>query len=143
KGQYVHEIKGEQAAKCTELIQVAMTAASADYEAQAPQRRILLLEEAHAYLPEFNFTTSFAERDTVSKSARYILQARKFGLSFIFVSQRTAVISKSALSQCENYVILRTIDQTSLDYIESVVGSPFRDAAQNLKRYQAICVGPI
>jgi DNA helicase HerA-like ATPase len=78
----------------------------------------------------------------VAQSCRYILQSRKFGIGFIFVSQRTAVISKSALSQCESYIIFRSLDDTSLQYIEGVVGSEFRGVASGLNRYQAICVGP-
>jgi len=142
-GRSVHEPRGQLAEKCTEIIEAAMTAANAEFLRGEPDRRVLLLEEAHAFLPEWNFATSFPEKDTVSKSARFILQARKFGLSFIFVSQRTAVVSKSAISQCENFVIFRTIDQTSLDFIESVVGSVFRDAVSGLRKFQALCVGPI
>lgn len=76
-------------------------------------------------------------------SARHILQARKFGLGFVFVSQRTAVISESALSQCENYLMFRTIEATSLDFTESVIEPEFRAAVSGLQRYQALCVGPI
>ena len=142
-GRFVHEPTGEQAVRCEEIIKAAMTIANDEFQDGDPNRRVLLLEEAHSFLPEFNFVTSYAERDTVSRSARYILQARKFGLSFVFVSQRTAVVSKSAISQCENFIILRTIDQTSLDFVESVVGSVFRDAISGLRKYQALCVGPI
>jgi hypothetical protein len=142
-GRFVHEPTGQQAEKCEEIIKAAMTVANNEYESGDSKRRVLLLEEAHSFLPELNFVTSYGERDTVARSARYILQARKFGLSFVFVSQRTAVVSKSALSQCENFIILRTIDQTSLDFIESVVGSIFRDAVSGLRKFQALCVGPI
>lgn len=60
----------------------------------------------------------------------------------MLVSQRTAVISKSALSQCESYIVLRTLDETSLQYIEGVLGREFRDTVSGLSRYQAVCVGP-
>lgn len=39
-------------------------------------------------------------------------------------------------------MIFRTLDGTSLDYVESIVGPELRDAVSSLKRYQAICVGP-
>lgn len=142
-GCVVHEPRGQLSEKCAEIIQAAMTMANAEFETGDPRRRVLLLEEAHSFLPGWNFTTGLPERDTVSRSARYILQARKFGLSFVFVSQRTAVVSKSAISQCENFVIFRTIDQTSLDFIESVVGSVFTEAVSGLRKFQALCVGPI
>ncbi len=52
------------------------------------------------------------------------------------------MISKSALSQCESYIILRTLDETSLQYVEGVLGPEFRETIVGLSRYQAVCVGP-
>ena len=71
-----------------------------------------------------------------------IMQARKYGLRFIIVSQRTAVVSKSALSQCDNYIVFRTIDHTGLEYIESMAGAAFRETLSNLRKYEALCMGP-
>lgn len=140
-GCWVHEPAGDPPLRCRDFVNRMMTSASEEYRSGDHYHRTLLLEEAHAFLPEWNVATR-AQSDAVSESCRYILQARKFGLNFIFVSQRTAVISKSALSQCESYIIFRTLDQTSLEYIESVVGKDMRAAASSLSRYQAICVGP-
>jgi hypothetical protein len=58
------------------------------------------------------------------------------------VSQRSAIVSKSALTQCENYIILRTIDETGLDFLETVVGGVVRRAIPRLGRFEAVCVGP-
>lgn len=141
-GSWVHEPIGVQSLAASQFIEQAMDAANAEYQAGAPSFRTLLLEEAHSFLPEWNFTAQKGESDNVANSCRYILQARKFGLSFILVSQRTAVISKSALSQCESYVIFRTLDDTSLQYVEGVLGREFREVATSLEKYQAVCVGP-
>lgn len=141
-GTWVYEPGGLPALTCKSTIKALMDAANTEFQAGEPSRRVLLIEEAHSFPPEWNFSTR-PEQDNVHESARYILQARKFGLSFVFVSQRTAVISKSALSQCENFLMFRTIDATSLDFIESVIGPEFRAAVSGLQRYQALCVGPI
>lgn len=141
-GSWVHEPAGVQAQKASEFIEQVMTQANSEYASGTPISRTLLLEEGHSYLPEWNFVAARNESDFVAKSCRYILQARKFGLSFVLVSQRTAVISKSALSQCESYIVLRTLDETSLQYIEGVLGREFRDTVAGLSRYQAVCVGP-
>ena len=141
-GEWVKEPAGDPPQKCKEFIKEIMAVASGEYQAGGNvHNRTLLLEEAHSFLPEWNFATR-SQSDAVSDSCRYILQARKFGISFVFVSQRTAVISKSALSQCESYIIFRTLDQTSLEYVEGVVGSDLREAVASLGRHQAICVGP-
>lgn len=141
-GEWVYEPAGDPPAKCRDFLRDSMTKAHAEYTGGGePVRRTVLIEEAHSFLPEWNFATK-GQSDAVAESCRFILQARKYGLGFVFVSQRTAVISKSALSQCESYVIFRTLDQTSLDYVEGVVGSDYREAVSSLGRYQAICVGP-
>lgn len=141
-GTWVYEPGGLPASTCKTTIKALMEAANAEFPNGDPSRRVLLIEEAHSFLPEWNFATR-PEQDNVHESARYILQARKFGLSSVLVSQRTAVISKSALSQCENFLMFRTIDGTSLDFIESVIGSEFRTAVSGLRGYEARCVGPI
>lgn len=141
-GSWVYEPGGVLAQRASQFIQNAMSAASTEYQQGRPRSRTILIEEAHSFLPEWNFSSFRNESDFVSLSCRYILQARKFGLSFILISQRTAVISKSALSQCESYIIFRTLDDTSLQYIEGVLGHGFRETVSGLSRYQAACVGP-
>lgn len=142
-GKWVIEPRGLLSKEASTVITSLMTAANTEFMLGDPDRRVLLLEEAHGFLPEWNFTTEKSEQAFVAKSARCILQARKFGISFIMVSQRTAVISKSAISQCENFLIFRTIDGTSLEFIDTLVGSQYREVVSGLKRYQALCVGPI
>lgn len=141
-GCWVHEPAGVQSQKASDFIEKVMWQASTEYASGTPLSRTILLEEAHSFLPEWNFVAARNESDFVTKSCRCILQARKFGLSFVLVSQRTAVISKSALSQCESYIVLRTLDETSLQYIEGVLGYEFRTTVSSLSRYQAVCVGP-
>jgi DNA helicase HerA-like ATPase len=71
-----------------------------------------------------------------------IMQARKYGLGFMIVSQRTAVVSKSALSQCESYAVFRTVDDTSLTYLETLAGPIVRDVVPALGRYEMLCLDP-
>jgi DNA helicase HerA-like ATPase len=141
-GKWVYQPIGVQSDAAMNFIKQVMGIAAGEYKRGTPSSRTILLEEAHSFLPEWNFAISRDETNTVSDSCRCILQARKFNINFIFVSQRTAVISKSALSQCESYIIFRTLDDTSLQYIEGVVGAGFRDIVSSLKRFQAVCVGP-
>jgi hypothetical protein len=141
-GYSVHEPAGDPPERAAAFIRQCMEAGAAEYRDGAPlSSRVVLLEEAHSFVPEWNFALR-GQQDHVAYSTRMIMQARKFGITFVIVSQRTAVVSKSALSQCENYIILKTIDQTSLDYLESVVGHEMRQAIPSLRRYEAICVGP-
>jgi DNA helicase HerA-like ATPase len=141
-GHFVYEPQGVPPSKAAEFISQAMRAGFEEYSAgDTPQPRTVILEEAHTFLPEFPMVLR-EQQKFVSESTRFVMQARKFGLTFVIVSQRTAVVSKSALSQCENYVILKTLDKTSLEYFESLVGPEMRGAIPGLNRFEAVCVGP-
>lgn len=141
-GHFVYQPQGDPPLKAKEFIEECMKAGAQEYEAnENPKKRVIALEEAHTFLPEWNFAIR-PQGDHVAFSTRMIMQARKFGLTFLLVSQRTAVVSKSALSQCENYIILKTLDHTGLEYLESLVGAEMRDAIPTLSRYEAMCVGP-
>lgn len=142
-GYSVYEPAGDPPRQASDFVKKCMEAGHAEYRQGdgSVRSRVLLLEEAHSFVPEWNFAQR-NQQDNVSYTTRMIMQSRKFGITFVIVSQRTAVVSKSALSQCENYIVLKTIDQTSLDYLESVVGKEMRAAITSLQRYEAICVGP-
>ncbi len=142
RGYFAYEPAGHQPPLATTFIKECMDAGSNQYRNQEePTPRIVLLEEAHNFVPEFPLALREHQRP-IGESTRYIMQARKFGITFLIVSQRTAVVSKTALSQCENYIILKTLDKTSLEYFESVVGPEVRSAIPTLARYEAVCVGP-
>ena len=144
-GFHVFKPGGDPPSVARAFIEAQMRLAAAEYEV-APhsadrQRRVIALEEAHTFLPEWNVATRDQQND-VAVSGKLIMQARKFLLSFMIISQRTAVVSKSALSQCENFIIFRTIDDTGLGFLECVVGPELRDTMSSLDRYEAVCAGP-
>lgn len=142
-GYFVAEPTGDPPLRTAELVLECLNAGAAEYRRDQGHSlpRVILLEEAHGLVPEWNFALR-NQQDQVARTTRMIMQARKYNMTFLMVSQRTAVVSKSALSQCENYIILRTIDQTSLEYLQAIVGEELRQAIPRLKRYEAVCVGP-
>ena len=71
-----------------------------------------------------------------------MMQVRKYGISVVLISQRTAVVGKSALSQCENLVAFKSVDQTGLDYLEAILGDSARNLLPSLQQGQAIVFGP-
>lgn len=142
RGFSVYEPQGDPPYMASEFMKKAMSAGAAEYQSgSTPTSRVILMEEAHTFVPEWNFALR-NQQDHVALTTRMIMQARKYGITVVMVSQRTAVVSKSALSQCENYIILKTLDGTSLEYLEGLVGPEMRDAIPGLQRYEAICVGP-
>ncbi len=72
---------------------------------------VFVCDEAHLYLP------THEDADSVEKQALYSFEriakeGRKYGVSLLVVSQRPSDVSRTILSQCNNFLILRlTNDQ--------------------------------
>jgi hypothetical protein len=72
---------------------------------------VLVCDEAHLYLPVKD------DADAVEKQALYAFEriakeGRKYGVSLLVVSQRPSDVSRTILSQCNNFLVLRlTNDQ--------------------------------
>ncbi len=129
------------AIRARDFVLKALETGNAEYVAGTPRSRMVCFEEAHGFVPEWNFA-SRGDADASATTASYVMQARKYALSFLVVSQRTAVVSKSVLSQCETYIVLRTIDDTSLSYFETIMGPAARQLLPGLARHEALCFGP-
>jgi len=117
--------------------------AQEEYKKGTPTPRTLIIDEAHQFLPEpTGLGFNAPGRDSAYKFGILMMQIRKFGISVILISQRTAVVAKSALSQCENIIAFRSVDQTGLDYLEAIAGSEFRSLLPQLKQGEAMVFGP-
>lgn len=104
---------------------------------------LIVLEEAHTIVPEFNlFKQDKSDTDAVvGRISQIALQGRKYGVGLLLVSQRTALVSKTILSQCNTYITFQLIDKTSLDYLEQVYGSVYTNLIPNLRPLQALVHG--
>lgn len=118
-------------------------AATSEYVQGDSTPRTIVIEEAHQFVPEpsgLSFNTP--GRDSSYALGVLVMQIRKYGLSMILISQRTAVVAKSALSQCENVIAFRSVDQTGLDYLEQIAGSEVRRLLPALRQGEALVFGP-
>jgi hypothetical protein len=106
-------------------------------------RKILIvLEEAHTIIPEtagsgFDYDTQWV----VGRISQIALQGRKYGVGLLVISQRTALVSKSILSQCNTCFTFALVDKTSLDYLANVYSSRHVQAIPNLRFLEAIAYG--
>lgn len=116
--------------------------ASAEYAAGDVTGRTVLIEEAHQFIPEPSSLSYGDERTAAYDLGVLVMQVRKYGLSMVLVSQRTAVVAKSALTQCENIIAFRSIDKTGLEYIEEVAGLNVRRMLPSLRQGEAAVMGP-
>lgn len=95
---------------------------------------LIVLEEAHTIIPE-NYSSGFdAETQwVVGRIGQIALQGRKYGVGLLLVSQRTALVSKTILSQCNTFFTHALIDKTSLDFLSSVYSPEHVRVLPNLR----------
>lgn len=103
---------------------------------------MLALEEAHTIVPEtagagFDYDTQWV----VSRIGQIALQGRKYGVGLLVISQRTALVSKTILSQCNTFLTHSLIDQTSLNFLENVYSAQHSKTIPNLAKFQFLAQG--
>lgn len=103
---------------------------------------MIVLEEAHTIIPEVHNTGLASDvRLVVSKIGQIALQGRKYGVGLLVVSQRTALVSKTILSQCNTFFTHALIDQTSLSFLESVYSKAQVRRVPNLRPFEFMVHG--
>lgn len=99
----------------------------------------LVCDEAHLYLP--NQVSDPAEQRALEAFERIAKEGRKYGISLFVVSQRPSDLSRTVLSQCNNFMVLRlTNDQDQAvirrlmpDNLASLTGAlPLLDVGEGL-----------
>jgi len=66
----------------------------------------LVCDEAHLYLP-VRADADAVERQALDTFERIAKEGRKYGVSIVVVSQRPSDVSRTILSQCNNFLVLR------------------------------------
>ena len=134
------EVPADRALKFLEyMIDIAVQ----EYRVGTPFPRTIIVDEAHQFIPEpAGLGFNAPGRDSSFRIGLLLMQVRKYGMSVILISQRTAVVAKSALSQCENLIAFRSVDQTGLDYLEAIAGGNVRNILPGLKQGRALAFGP-
>jgi hypothetical protein len=96
------------------------------YEVQfwmAPGQRTpvsLLCDEAHLYLPTRDDADA-VQRQALWNFERIAKEGRKYGFSLVVISQRPADVSRTILSQCNNFLALRLTNETDQGVIKRLV----------------------
>lgn len=91
----------------------------------------LICDEAHLYLPIKE------DADSVQKQALYNFEriakeGRKYGISILAVSQRPADVSKTILSQCNNFIVLRLTNERDKGVIRSLLPDSLKSTIEFL-----------
>lgn len=103
----------------------------------------VVLEEAHTIIPEWNFAgaSDKTSQSLVNSIGQITLQGRKYGVGFIVITQRTANVSKTVLTQCNTVVCFQAFDETSFTFLGNYIGKDMVQALPNLKQYHAVVAG--
>jgi hypothetical protein len=106
------------------------------------QQILIVLEEAHTIIPEvFGAGFDYDTQWVVGRIGQIALQGRKYGVGLMVVSQRTALVSKTILSQCNTFFTHSLIDQTSLNFLQSVYSDQHIRSIPNLRFLEFIAFG--
>lgn len=103
---------------------------------------LIVLEEAHTIIPEvFGAGFDYDTQWVVGRIGQIALQGRKYGVGLMVVSQRTALVSKTILSQCNTFLTHSLIDQTSLNFLQSVYSEQHTRSIPNLRFLEFLAFG--
>lgn len=80
----------------------------------------ILCDEAHLYLP-VREDADVVQRQALGSFERIAKEGRKYGFSLLVVSQRPSDVSKTILSQCNNFLSLRLTNETDQNVIRRLM----------------------
>jgi hypothetical protein len=104
-------------------------------------RLCLVYEEAHSLVPEWNSVVAEGDKGATSRSARAILQGRKYGLGCLLITQRTANVTKTILNQCNTIFAMRTFDDTGKEFLSNYIGGDYARVLPSLDARHAVIFG--
>ena len=101
-------------------------------EKRASKAFHILIEEAHRYVQNDTDTKLFGYNifDRIAK------EGRKYGILLGFITQRPSEISETAISQCSNFLIFRTMHARDVNYLETMMPNVTKDTINTIKTLQ-------
>lgn len=139
----LEEISNTKATLAITEIYLSLIFNKAKYEDEKFPRLMVVVEEAHTVMPEASMMGlgDFDSKGLVGKISQIALQGRKYGIGLLVLSQRTATVSKSVLTQCNTIISFSCFDDTSLNFFKNFVGTDYVNLIPNMKFLQAMIFG--
>ena len=81
---------------------------------------VFVCDEAHLYLPVKDDADAI-ERQALYTFERIAKEGRKYGVSLLVVSQRPSDVSRTILSQCNNFLVLRLTNDQDQNVVRRMV----------------------
>ena len=92
----------------------------------------IVIEEAHRYVQNDTDESLFGYNifDRIAK------EGRKYGILLGFITQRPSELSETAMSQCANFLIFRTMHERDISYLETMMPNATKDTIETIKTLQ-------
>ena len=100
----------------------------------------IILEEAHRYVNNDRYIDVLG----YNIFERITKEGRKYGVILGLITQRPSELSKTALSQCSNFLVFRIFHPDDYEIIDAITSSVTRDDLESLKTLRqgmALCFG--
>lgn len=94
---------------------------------------VLVLEEAHKYVPKSDLARFKASKNSIERIAK---EGRKYGVTLLLASQRPSEISDTIFSQCSNFVAMRLTNPDDQNYVRRILPDTFGNLTSNLSSLQ-------
>jgi len=90
-----------------------------------------LCDEAHLYLPVQDDANS-VQKQALYNFERIAKEGRKYGVSLMVVSQRPSDVSKTILSQCNNFIVLRLTNDRDKNVVTNLISDSLKGLTDTL-----------
>lgn len=113
----------------TKILSRMVFTSSTEASVRGGQAYHIIIEEAHRYVQKDK------DIDLLGYNIfeRITKEGRKYGVFLGLITQRPSELSDTAISQCSNFVILRTLHPKDLDYIRNMVPNISSEVVSQLK----------
>jgi hypothetical protein len=93
----------------------------------------IIIEEAHRYVQK-DLDVSLLGYNIFERISK---EGRKYGIFLAFITQRPSELSETCVSQCANFIILRTVHPVDLKYIKEMIPNISEEVVVQLKNLKA------
>lgn len=131
----INYIDDRTAKAITKIISKMLFEVAAENEARGKFPFHIIIEEAHRYVQKDvdQELLGYNIFDRITK------EGRKYGVILGLITQRPSELSETSISQCSNFIVLRTLHPRDLQYIKEMVPNVTDEILAILKNLQPGC----
>lgn len=128
----INHVDDRMAKAIVKIISRILFTYSVEAEERASVPFHIIIEEAHRYVQNDRDIEILGYNifDRITK------EGRKYGVILGLITQRPSELSETALSQCSNFIILRTLHPKDLEFIRNMISNFSIDMLELLKNLQ-------